>query len=44
MILYKIGTAVRKQANQDVADTSNPLGRVLKVGQDNFDKDIDTLN
>jgi biopolymer transport protein ExbB len=41
--LYKIGTAVRKQANQDVAYTSNPLGRVLKVGQDNFNKDIDTL-
>jgi len=41
--LSKIGTAVRKQANQDVADTSNPLGRVLKVGQDNFNKDIDTL-
>ena len=41
--LYNIGTAVRKQANQDVADASNPLGRVLKVGKDNFDKDIDTL-
>jgi len=41
--LYNIGTAVRKQANQDAADVSNPLGRVLKVGKDNFDKDIDTL-
>jgi biopolymer transport protein ExbB len=41
--LYIIGTAVRKQANQDAADSSNPLGRVLKVGKDNFDKDIDTL-
>ena len=41
--LYMIGTAVRKQANQDAADSSNPLGRVLKVGKDNFDKDIDTL-
>jgi biopolymer transport protein ExbB len=41
--LYNLGTAVRKQANQDVADASNPLGRVLKVGKDNFDKDIDTL-
>ena len=41
--LYMIGTAVRKQANQDTADSSNPLGRVLKVGKDNFDKDIDTL-
>jgi len=27
--LYIIGTAVRKQANQDAADSSNPLGRVL---------------
>jgi len=41
--LYNIGTAVRKQASQDAADVSNPLGRVLKVGKDNFDKDIDTL-
>ena len=41
--LYMIGTAVRKQASQDAADPSNPLGRVLKVGKDNFDKDIDTL-
>ena len=41
--LYMIGTAVRKQANQVAADSSNPLGRVLKVGKDNFDKDIDTL-
>jgi biopolymer transport protein ExbB len=41
--LYMIGAAVRKQANQDAADSSNPLGRVLKVGKDNFEKDIDTL-
>ena len=41
--LYMIGTAVRKQAGQDTADSANPLGRVLKVGKDNFDKDIDTL-
>jgi len=41
--LYMIGTAVRKQAGQKAADPSNPLGRVLKVGKDNFDKDIDTL-
>jgi len=41
--LYRIGTAVRKQANQEAADSSNPLGRVLKVGKDNFEKDIDTL-
>ena len=41
--LYMIGTAVRKQANQEAADVSNPLVRVLKVGKENFDKDIDTL-
>ena len=41
--LYNIGTAVRKQASQVAADVSNPLGRVLKVGKDNFNKDIDTL-
>ena len=41
--LYTIGTAVRKQANNEAADIANPLGRVLKVGKDNFDKDIDTL-
>ena len=41
--LYRIGTAVRKQANQEAADVSNPLGRVLKVGKENFDKDIDSL-
>ncbi len=41
--LYMIGSAVRKQAEQEAADSSNPLGRVLKVGKDNFDRDIDTL-
>ncbi|MBL6818180.1 MAG: MotA/TolQ/ExbB proton channel family protein [SAR86 cluster bacterium] len=41
--LYMIGNAVRKQAEQEAADSSNPLGRVLKVGKDNFDRDIDTL-
>jgi len=41
--LYMIGTAVRQQANQEAADISNPLGRVLKVGKENFEKDIDTL-
>ena len=41
--LYTIGAAVRKQANNEAADIANPLGRVLKVGKDNFDKDIDTL-
>jgi len=41
--LYITGTAVRKQTTTKAADPSNPLGRVLKVGQDNFNKDIDTL-
>jgi len=41
--LYIIGTAVRKQTQMEAADSANPLGRVLKVGKDNFDKDIDTL-
>ena len=30
-------------AESAAADSANPLGRVLKVGKDNFDKDIDTL-
>jgi biopolymer transport protein ExbB len=41
--LYMISTAVKKQANNKALDASNPLGRVLKVGQDHFNKDIDTL-
>ena len=41
--LARLGKAVRNQANSKVADSRNPLGRVLKVGKDNFDKDIDTL-
>jgi biopolymer transport protein ExbB len=41
--LYMTGAAVRKQMNSKAADMANPLGRVLKVGNDNFNKDIDTL-
>ena len=41
--LYTTGAAVRKQMNSKAADIANPLGRVLKVGNDNFNKDIDTL-
>jgi biopolymer transport protein ExbB len=41
--LYMISTAVKKQANNKALDAANPLGRVLKVGQDHFNKDIDTL-
>ena len=36
-------SATLELANSKVADSRNPLGRVLKVGKDNFDKDIDTL-
>ena len=41
--LYMVGVAVNKQTKSKTADSGNPLGRVLKVGQDNFKKDIDTL-
>ena len=41
--LYVLGRAVRAQANTKAIDVRNPLGRVLKVGEDNFKKDIDTL-
>ena len=41
--LYMTSIAVKKQANNKALDMSNPLGRVLKAGQDHFNKDIDTL-
>ena len=41
--LYMVGLAVTKQTKSKTATSNNPLGRVLKVGQDNFKKDIDTL-
>ena len=41
--LYMLGRAVRAQAGTKALDIRNPLGRVLKVGEDNFKKDIDTL-
>ena len=41
--LYVLGRAVRAQADSKALDVRNPLGRVLKVGEDNFKKDIDTL-
>ena len=41
--LYVLGRAVKAQANSKAADVRNPLGRVLKVGEENFNKDIDTL-
>ena len=41
--LYMLGAAVRKQAGSSTLDVRNPLGRVLKIGEENFNKDIDTL-
>ena len=38
-----IGKAVRAQSKSKTLDVRNPLGRVLKVGEENFKKDIDTL-
>ena len=41
--LAGVARAVKNQASSKAADPRNPLGRVLKVAQDNFEKDIDTL-
>ena len=41
--LFVLGKAVRSQAGSKTLDVRNPLGRVLKVGEENFEKDIDTL-
>ena len=41
--LAGVARAVKNQASSKAADPRNPLGRVLKVGQDHFEKDIDTL-
>ena len=41
--LYVLGKAVRAQAGSKTLDVRNPLGRVLKIGEENFKKDIDTL-
>jgi biopolymer transport protein ExbB len=38
-----IGGKVNAQKKSDVADEGNPLGRVLKVYQDNRDVDVETL-
>ena len=40
--LYVLGKAVRAQSGSKTLDVRNPLGRVLKVGEENFSKDIDT--
>ena len=41
-VLYVTGRAVRKQSKSKALNSNNPLGRVLKVGEEHF-KDIDTL-
>ena len=41
--LYSMGTAVTKQAKSKTLDKSNPLGRVLAVGEEHMGKDIETL-
>ena len=41
--LYVLGRAVKAQSSSKTVDVRNPLGRVLKVGEENFKKDIDTL-
>ena len=41
--LYVLGKAVRAQAGSQTLDVRNPLGRVLKVGEENLKKAIDTL-
>jgi biopolymer transport protein ExbB len=41
--LSLIASKVNAQRKSDKADTSNPLGRVLKVWEDNKDVDLETL-
>tara|TARA_B100001121_G_scaffold13208_1_gene10927 strand:+ start:1363 stop:2745 length:1383 start_codon:yes stop_codon:yes gene_type:complete len=41
--LYNMGVAVKKQAKSKTHDKSNPLGRVLAVGDEHMGKDIETL-
>ena len=41
--LFVLGKAVKDQSGSKTLDVRNPLGRVLKVGEENFKKDIDTL-
>ncbi len=42
--LSLIGMAVNRQKKQDEANTNNPLGRVIKVYEDNRDVDVETLD
>ena len=41
--LYTMSVAVAKQAKSKTHDKSNPLGRVLAVGEEHMGKDIETL-
>ena len=41
--MYVTRRAVRKQSKSKALNSNNPLGRVLKVGEEHFSKDIDTL-
>ena len=41
--LYAAGGRIRRQMKDEVADKSNPLGRVLAVYSDNPEADIETL-
>ena len=41
--LYMMGRAVKAQSTAKKPNSNNPLGRVMKVGNDNLDKDIETL-
>ena len=38
-----MGVAVKKQAKSKTNDKTNPLGRVLSVGEEHMGKDIETL-
>jgi biopolymer transport protein ExbB len=38
-----MGRAVKAQSSAKKPNANNPLGRVMKVGNDNLDKDIETL-
>ncbi len=41
--LSVIGGKIRKQLKSDVADEGNPLGRIIKVYENNRDVDVETL-
>jgi biopolymer transport protein ExbB len=41
--LSMIGSKVNAQKKSSVADTGNPLGRILKVYEENSDVDVETL-